>query len=150
MTTTSSFARGSHPSDERALLTHATIEAWKQGIVSGDWDAVSDVLAEDVAYHNPASLEPYVGKSALVTVLRTVFNIFQDFEYLREFSGESDYVLEFRARIGDAQLFGVDIIELNEHGLIVNLMVMIRPADVVGTLSAEAARRIGAAGAAAE
>ncbi|WP_260705667.1 nuclear transport factor 2 family protein [Edaphobacter flagellatus] len=143
MTTISSSATSSHQTDQPDPLLQQSMEAWKRGIVQRDWSAVGKLLAEDVAYHNPASFDPYVGKSTLVTVLRTVFDIFEDFEYHRQFSSDAGYVLEFTARIGDAKLFGVDMIELNGQGLITNLMVLIRPADVVLTLSAEAANRLG-------
>ncbi len=144
MNTASSSATSSHQTDQHDPLVQTSIEAWKRGIVERNWSAVGELLAEDVAYHNPATFDPYLGKSTLVTVLRTVFDIFEDFEYHRQFSSGAGYVLEFSARVGDAKLFGVDMIELNEKGLITNLMVLIRPADVVLTLSTEAARRLGA------
>lgn len=143
MTTPGSSAIKSRQTDQQDSLAQKSIEAWKQGIAERDWSAVGELLAEDVAYHNPATFDPYVGRSALVTVLRTVFDIFEGFEYHQQFSSDRGYVLKFTARIGDSKLFGVDMIDFNEQGLIVNLMVLIRPADVVPTLSAEAAKRLG-------
>jgi hypothetical protein len=121
---------------------HNSIEAWQRGIIARDWNAVGNLLADDVSYYNPATFDPYMGKNILVTVLRTVFDIFQDFEYLRQFHGDAGYVLEFSSRVGDEKLSGVDIVELNERGLIRKLTVMIRPANVVLTLSAQAAKRL--------
>lgn len=53
-------------------------------------------------------------------------------------------MLEFSAKVGDEMLFGVDLIEFDEHGNITDLMVMIRPADVVQTLATEAGKRLAA------
>lgn len=136
--------------DHPHTAAQANIEEWQRAIIALDWDAVRDLLAEDVVYHNPATVEPYLGKDTLVSVLRTVFGIFKDFKYLRQFSSDTGYVLEFSARVGDENLFGVDIVEFNKEGLITKLMVIIRPANVVLTLSAEAAERLSAAPSAAE
>src|SRR4051812_9049255 len=137
MTKADLSTRSSFQPDQLNLSAQASIEAWERGIVARDWNAVGNLLAEDVAYHNPVTFDPYVGKNTLIAVLRTVFDIFQDFEYLRRFNSDAGYVFEFSARFGDEKLFGVDIVEFNERGLISNLMVMIRPANVVLALSAE-------------
>ena len=127
-----------HPAAEAGL------NEWRRIITALDWDKLPDLLAENVGYHNPASFETFYGKDALITILRAVFNVFEDFTYLRHFSSEIGCVLEFSAKVGDEMLFGVDLIEFDEHGNITDLMVMIRPADVVQTLATEAGKRLAA------
>lgn len=107
-----------------------------------DWDKLAHLLADNVTYHNPAQYEPYRGKDALVGILRLVFSIFEDFEYRRRFSGEDSYALEFSARVGESQLSGVDLVRFDNAGKMTDLIVMLRPADVVAKLGQEAARRI--------
>ncbi|MGN8000957.1 nuclear transport factor 2 family protein [Sphingomonas sp. 22176] len=117
-----------------------------QGELDGrDWDALPALVTGDVTYYNPAQLEPYRGKEALVGVLRLVFSIFEDFQYLRRFDGPEGTALEFTARVGEDRLFGINLVRFDASGKMVDLVVMLRPADVVAKPGAEAARRMAAA-----
>jgi hypothetical protein len=80
----------------------------------------------------------------MVAILRAVFSVLQDFTYLRHFGSGTGYVLEFSARVGDASLFGVDLIELDQEGKITDFMVMMRPASAVLALASEVAKRMAA------
>lgn len=123
----------------------AGLEEWHRIVTERDLDQLPALLADDVTYHNPAQFEPYRGKDALVGVLRLVFNIFADFEYLRTFAREDGCALEFTARVGEARLFGVDLVRFNESGQMTDLVVMLRPAGVVAKLAKEAAHRMATA-----
>jgi hypothetical protein len=68
----------------------------------------------------------------------------QDFEFLRHFGKETGYVLEFSARVGDANVFGVDLIEFDSEGKITDFMVMMRPASAVLAQASEVAKRLSA------
>ncbi|VXB17855.1 conserved hypothetical protein [Pseudomonas sp. 8O] len=83
-------------------------------------------------------------------ILPAVFSVLEDFKYLRHFGSAAGYVLEFSASIGDEQVMGVDLVEFNDDGKIIDFMVMMRPASVVLTLSAEVGKRIAAAQASAK
>lgn len=138
----SAAGTASDPIAERA------VQEWHRIVTQRDWDALPALVVEDVTYHNPAQFEPYRGKEALVGVLQLVFSIFEDFQYLRRFDGPEGTALEFTARVGDDTLFGIDLVRFDSAGKMVDLVVMLRPADVVAKLGAEAARRIaGASGA---
>jgi hypothetical protein len=52
--------------------------------------------------------------------------------------------LEFEARIGELSMRGIDLIETNEQGKIVDFEVMIRPANALQVLGAEMGRRLAA------
>lgn len=132
-------AAASDPIAERA------VQAWHRIVTERDWDALPALVVDDVTYHNPAQFEPYRGKEALVGVLRLVFSIFEDFQYLRRFDGPEGTALEFTARVGEDTLFGIDLVRFDAAGKMVDLVVMLRPADVVAKLGAEAARRMAAA-----
>lgn len=118
------------------------LEEWHRIVANLDWDNLPDLLADNVVFRNPAALEPYHGKAPMVAILRAVFSVLQDFTYLRHFGSSSGYVLEFSARVGDEVLFGVDLIEFDKEGKITDFMVMMRPANVVLNLAAEAGKRL--------
>jgi hypothetical protein len=120
----------------------AGLKEWHRIVASLDWDSLPALLTEDVVFRNPAAFEPYRGKDTMVAILRAVFSVLQEFTYLRHFGSKTGYVLEFSARIGDDILFGVDLVEFDQQGKITDFMIMMRPANVVMTLAAEAGRRL--------
>ncbi|MBZ3934154.1 hypothetical protein Xmer_19600 [Xanthomonas campestris pv. merremiae] len=105
----------------------AALQQWQRIVLQRDWDALIELLAETVIYHTPAQLEPLHGKNALMQVLRLVFGAFDAFTYLRHFAGDDGDALEFAARVGDSQVFGIDLLRFGAAGKLVELIVMIRP-----------------------
>jgi hypothetical protein len=125
-------------------IAEQAVQTWHHIVTERDWDALPALVVDDVTYHNPAQFEPYRGKEALVGVLRLVFSIFEDFQYLRRFDGPEGTALEFTARVGEDTLFGIDLVRFDAAGKMLDLVVMLRPAAVVAKLGAEAARRMAA------
>lgn len=141
------------PNTETGLphqAAQAGLKAWHRIVASRDWDSLPSLLAEDVVFRNPAVLDSYRGKGAMVAVLRAVFSVLEDFTYLRHFGRETGYVLEFSARVGNESLFGVDLMEFDQQGKITDFMVMMRPASAVINLAAEAGKRLASNQSAAE
>jgi hypothetical protein len=122
----------------------AGITEWQRIVAECDWDRLPALLAENVTYRSPAEIEPYQGKETMVAILGVMFDIMEDFTYLRHFSSETGHVLEFSTNVGDARLSGADMVELDDDGKITDFMVMRRPAGAVQTLAAEAGRRMAA------
>ncbi|PTT03268.1 nuclear transport factor 2 family protein [Pseudomonas sp. HMWF006] len=121
------------------------IVEWHRIVAESDWKNLPNLLAEDVVFHNPSSFEPHHGKGPMQVILPAVFSVLEKFEYHRHFGSQSGYVLEFSAQVGGEKVTGVDLIEFNDEGKIKNFVVMMRPAGVVLTLSAEVGKRIAAA-----
>lgn len=96
---------------------------------AGDAAALAACLAEDVTFCSPAVFEPYRGREAAMLVLGAVSQVFEDFRYVGEFTSEGGrVVLEFRTRVGDKQLQGIDLLTFDEEsGLVIDLTVMLRP-----------------------
>lgn len=123
----------------------AGLKEWHRIAASQDWASLPALLTEDVIFRNPAAIESYHGKETMVAILGAVFSVLEDFTYLRHFGSSTGYVLEFSARVDGDMIVGVDLIEFNQEGKITDFMVMMRPANVVLSLSAKAAKRLGAA-----
>ncbi len=87
------------------------------------------LFAEDVVFRSPVVFRPYRGRKTLAAILSAVMRVFEDFRYEREIGaeGDSDHALVFRARVGDRELEGCDFLHTDEHGLIDELCVMVRP-----------------------
>jgi hypothetical protein len=52
---------------------------------------------------------------------------FEDFAYVDELGSGGSHMLRFRARVGDKEIEGVDLLEENGEGLVERFTVMLRP-----------------------
>ena len=104
--------------------------AFKKAVEAGDWEAAVDCLAADVSFNSPVAFKPFEGKDTVAEVLRAVSQTFEDFHYTDELShGDGTHALVFRARVGEKQLEGLDLLRMNDEGLIEEFTVMVRPAS---------------------
>jgi hypothetical protein len=109
-----------------------------------DVDAAASELAPDVVMHNPATDDPVVGKDVVAAGLRAVEAACDEFRHtrlLRERSsrGKPLFGLVFEARIGDLELHGVDLIELDDNDRISSFTVFARPIASLMALGARMA-----------
>jgi hypothetical protein len=102
---------------------------FRDAVEAQDIEAAIALLAEDVVFRSPVVFKPYHGRDAVGMLLAAVSRVFQDFRYEREIGAEeaSDHALVFSARVGDRKLDGCDFLHTNEHGLIDDFCVMVRP-----------------------
>ena len=92
-----------------------------------DGEAIVATLAPDVVFRSPVVYRPYEGKEAVSRLLHAVATVFEDFRYVEQVDGEDTAVLLFKARVGDRELDGIDVLRFGDDGLIAELMVMVRP-----------------------
>ena len=115
---------------------------WHEFIKTPNAAILDEILADDVKFHSPFVWKPKEGKPMTTAILMTVTEIFVDFRYVREIIDGENWALEFEAKVGEFSLRGVDLIELNSDGKIVDFEVMIRPANALQTLGAEVGRKL--------
>jgi 2,4-dienoyl-CoA reductase (NADPH2) len=116
-------------------------------IAARDLAALAALLHVDAVFRSPVAHKPYPGAAAVALILSNVIEVFEDFAYERQFAsadGQS-VVLEFRARVGERALKGVDLIRFDEQGRIVDFEVMVRPASALAALGEAMGRRLAAA-----
>ena len=94
-------------------------------------------------FRSPVAYQPYRGADRTELVLATAAAVFEDFKYHRRFVDGNDVALEFSARIGQAELKGIDLIRFNDDGLITEFEVMVRPASGLQALGLAMASRLG-------
>jgi hypothetical protein len=103
-----------------AARFRAAVESW-------DIDAASELLADDVVFHSPATFHPFVGRETVTQLLGLVAQTFEDFRYTDELHADGAHVLVFRAAIDGRELEGIDLLRLDDDGLIADFTVMVRP-----------------------
>jgi hypothetical protein len=119
-----------------------TLSRWHEFVETQNHEILEEILADNVKFHSPFVWKPKEGKAAAVKILMTVATVFEDFRYVREITDEQNAALEFEARVGELTLRGIDLIQLDETGEIVDFEVMIRPANALQALGMEMGRRL--------
>lgn len=109
------------------------IAAWHRVLAARDVTGLHGVLAEDAVFHSPVVHTPQRGRALVAAYLSAAFVVLgnDSFRYVREIVGERDAALEFATTIDGIHVNGVDLIGWNEHGLITDFKVMIRPLKAI-------------------
>lgn len=117
---------------------------FRAGVEARDIEAAFAALADDVVLHSPVTFHPFGGKLAVTTVLRAVFEVFEDFRYTDELQADGVSALVFRARVGERDVEGIDLCRENADGLIDDLTVLVRPLSGLNALAQEMQARLAA------
>jgi hypothetical protein len=118
---------------------------FRAAVESGDMERAIALLADDVVFSSPVVFKPYRGRDAVGTLLRAVSHVFEDFRYEREIGAPDaeDHALIFRARVGDREVQGVDLLRTAPDGTIAELTVMVRPLSGALALAEAMRARLG-------
>ncbi|MES2103209.1 MAG: nuclear transport factor 2 family protein [Pseudomonadota bacterium] len=123
----------------------ASLAAWHDMANRKDMSGLPAIVHPQAEFRSPMANSPYKSAEAVVLVLGTVINVFENFTYHRELSTDDglNVVLEFSANVGDKQLKGIDLIRFDEQGKIIEFEVMIRPLSGLQALGQEMGKRLG-------
>ncbi|NOE20551.1 nuclear transport factor 2 family protein [Ruegeria atlantica] len=113
---------------------HPTIERMQEVVAKGDEALIHQLLAEDVQFLPPTYYSTWTGRAPVAAVLGHVGQVFSDFRYRRAMGDGKDWALEFQCKVGDLDGIGVDLVTLNDDGLIQVFEVVMRPYKTVGAL----------------
>lgn len=103
-------------------------DSFKRAVEARDLDAMMAGFAEDAVLHSPVTFKPFEGRPAIRQLLSILLEVFEDFHYTDVLEAEDgSKALIFRARVGEKQIEGLDLIRFDADGLIRDFTVMIRP-----------------------
>lgn len=115
----------------------AVIDAWHEIAKSMDVVRLNEILADDVVFHSPVVHTPQRGRKMTALYLASAFKVLNEpghFHYLREVIAGNHAVLEFQTEIDGVIINGVDMIEWNDEGKIVDFKVMVRPLKAINAI----------------
>ena len=109
--------------------TAAGLANWHDLVRSRNPLGLSDLLADEVVFRSPIVHTPQVGRARTTMYLTGALHVLgnDDFTYVREVVDGANAVLEFTTPIDGIEVNGVDMIEFNDDGQIVDFKVMLRP-----------------------
>jgi hypothetical protein len=117
---------------------------FRLAVEAHDIDAIRATLRDDIVFHSPVLFRPFEGVDAAVHVISCVAELLRDFTYVHELGDERAVCLHFKATHGDREIEGIDLLELDDDGLVSHLTVFLRPQRAVQEFAAAMAERLGA------
>lgn len=116
-----------------------TYQQWLEFLESHNSLILNNLLADEVIFHSPVVWTPQIGKQLTMLYLMVASEILrEDFKYVKQIidSEGKNLMLEFSCKVGEVSVKGVDIIQLNEEGKIIDFEVMVRPLKAINAVHA--------------
>jgi SnoaL-like domain len=118
-------------------------DAFTAAIKARDAQALADALADDVVFRSPVVFKAYEGKPVVSAILTEgAMKVFEDFRYVERFEDGDAAALIFKARVGDREVDGLDLLRFDGNGKVAELMVMVRPMSGLNALSEAMGREL--------
>ena len=111
------------------------LEKWHRIVTDKDIEALGDILAPDVTLGPPPYWMHLEGRDIVHHLLGLIINTIEGFTYHRQWCDGSELALEFKGKVGDIELQGVDLISLDDEGRVHSLDVVLRPASAIEALA---------------
>jgi len=130
---------------------HPTLQKWHQYFDTREPQILNEILAEDAAFHSPVVHTPQRGKKVTSIYLSSALSLLaglgtdHNFVYVNEVLGEKHFHLEFEVTLDDVHINGMDMIEINDEGKIINFKVMIRPLQAINHIHKKMGEMLAAA-----
>lgn len=110
------------------------LERWHAVIAGGNQPAaLAAIIREDAVFHSPVVHTPQRGRPLVTAYLaaagQTLGNA--SFRYVRELIDGNEALLEFETEMDGIHVNGIDLIRFDEHGMIADFKVMVRPLKAV-------------------
>jgi hypothetical protein len=118
---------------------------FRAAIERRDLDGMVATLSDDVVLHSPVSFKPFEGREAVAQLFEILLRTFEDFRYTDDLPGDEAHAMIFRARIGDREVEGLDLLRPGPDGRIVDFTVMVRPLTGVVALAEAVGPQLAAA-----
>jgi hypothetical protein len=112
---------------------------------SKDVELMTATLREDVVLHSPILFRGFEGREIVGQVLTHVAATLDGLTYVDELAGEDSVCLRFKAKVGDRELEGIDYLQLDGDGKVVDLTVFMRPLSAINAFNEQMKQRLEAA-----
>ncbi len=122
------------------------LEKWHKVVFGKDMETLKSLLSEKITFYSPVVFKPKNTKEEAIFVLSNVIEVLQNFQYHREFIDGRNWALEFSAEVSGKSVKGIDLIQFDDNGEIVNFEVLIRPLSGLIALGEDMNRRFADAG----
>jgi hypothetical protein len=127
------------------VVAMTTVDKFRTAVEQRDAAALESLFTSGVRFYSPVKFTPFEGRPVVLGVFGVLMRrVFDEFRYIGEFTGTAEtatgevcdsHILMFRAEVRGKQVHGIDVIQLDEQGLIKEFTVMVRPQSALTALS---------------
>jgi hypothetical protein len=117
---------------------------FRAAVEANDLDGMVATLAPDVTFWSPVTFKPFEGRDAVAVLFSVLLEVFEDFRYTDELTGDGIHGLVFRARVGDREVEGIDLLRGDANGKVSDFTVMVRPLSAALALRDAVGKRLAA------
>lgn len=118
-------------------------DTFRRGVESRDLSLMLSAFAADAVLHSPITFRPFEEREAIARLLGILVEVFEGFHYTDELDGaDGTKALIFRARVGDQEVEGLDLLRFDASGSIRDFTVMVRPRSAAEALLAAVGSRL--------
>jgi hypothetical protein len=117
--------------------------SFRSAIEAHNLEDMVAAFAPDAVLHSPVSFKPFEGREAIARLLGILLEVFEDFHYTDQLEAPDGTLgLVFRTRIGTRDVEGLDLLRFDDHAMIRELTVMVRPRSAVEALLEAVGKRL--------
>lgn len=109
-----------------------------------DLELMRQTLREDVVLHSPILFRGFEGRDVVLVVLGHVIETLEDFRYAAEAREGDTVFLRFAAMVGDRELEGIDVLQLDDEDRVADLTVFMRPLSALTSFNERMGERLAA------
>jgi 2,4-dienoyl-CoA reductase (NADPH2) len=122
----------------------ASLKLWHQMMESKDLGELASILHPKAVFRSPMAHTPYPSAQAVQLFLSNVIQVFENFTYHRELASADglNLVLEFSATVNGKEIKGIDLVQFDSEGKILDFEVMVRPMSGLQALGDEMGKRM--------
>ena len=122
----------------------ASLKHWHSMVAERNLGELSSILHPKAVFRSPMAHTPYPSAQAVQLILGNVMQVFEDFKYHREMASADglSLVLEFSANVNGKALKGIDMVQFDAEGKILDFEVMVRPMSGLQALGDEMGKRL--------
>jgi hypothetical protein len=124
----------------------AAAARFRAAVEAQDLVAATELLAPDIVFHSPVTFHPFVGRETVGRLLGLVAEVFEDFRYTDELAAGEAHALVFRARVGDREIEGIDLLRFDARELVADFTVLLRPLSGLVPFAQAMAEKVATAG----
>ena len=115
---------------------------FRAAVTAGDHAAAVSTFAPDIVLRSPIIKGYFAGREAVGGLMAAVIETFEDLHYTAEAESEEFQILAFSARVRGRDIDAVDLLRVNDEGLISEFIVHIRPMAGLASVAAALGPRI--------
>jgi len=120
-----------------------TRRRFRAAVEAGDNAAAVATFAPDIVLRSPIIVGQFEGRQAVGDLMAAVIETFEDLHYTAEAAADDGtQILAFSARVRGREIDAVDLVRVNDEGLISEFVVHIRPMAGLAAVAAVLGPRI--------